>query len=86
MSNFRHYQYDERALEVDRNIKVRVKSIGAVDRWKDRMIAYGWILDSKTREIVWELSVDNSERRSGRYNRLADETILSPGRQMLIIA
>ena len=37
----------------------------------ERMYAYGWIIDARTREVVWEMTTENSHR-DGKY-RISDE-------------
>jgi len=87
MRNFRHYHYDEGAVVIRKKMKVQIKAIGASNRWHDKMFASGWILDSKTRDVIWELSNDNSKRQLGQYNRQAEEVILlKPGNYELYFA
>ena len=80
LDNFRYDRYDEKAFTVKKPVEVTVKAVGAGDGWDERMLAKGWILDQRTRQVVWELSGRNSERGAGRYTRVAEEEIeLEPG-------
>jgi hypothetical protein len=43
------------------------------------MFAYGWILNAKTRDLVWRMTIDNTSRERGsRYNRKFDDEIKLP--------
>jgi len=54
-------------LEVDRSTTFHVKALGGGGStgWtykSDRMFAYGWIIDAETRDLVWKMSVRNTEQ------------------------
>jgi hypothetical protein len=54
-------------LQVDRSTTFHVKALGGGGSkgWtykSDRMFAYGWIIDAETRDLVWKMSVRNTER------------------------
>jgi len=78
IDNVHRYQFEESMLKVDKDIKLSIKAAGAEDRYGDDMVATGWILDSKTRKIVWELSPGNAKRSRTRFLREADEKIDLP--------
>ena len=72
--------------------KIKISAIGAGEKKpssKERsfmsdpndMFAYGWILNAKTRDLVWRMTIDNTSRERGsRYNRKFDDEIkLSAG-------
>ncbi|GAB4333953.1 MAG: hypothetical protein Kow0037_12360 [Calditrichia bacterium] len=43
------------------------------------MFAYAWILDAQTREVVWKMEVDNTEKnRRTRYNRTFEGEVKLP--------
>ena len=80
IENVHRRQFEEYTLEAKKTVKLNIKAAGAADRYGDVMIAKGWILDSRSRAVVWELTPDNSSRRSSRYLREIEESIqLKPG-------
>jgi len=72
-------------LDQDKNVHIRAVGAGAkreLRRVKNsyddetNMFAYAWILNSKTREMVWRMDIDNTERdRSTEWNRIFDEDV-----------
>ncbi|MFZ0388902.1 MAG: hypothetical protein WAN36_00470 [Calditrichia bacterium] len=70
--------------------KVRIDAEGAGNDQQERhekemmidpngMFAYGWILNAKTRKVVWQMSVENTERnRRTRLNRKYEGQIKLP--------
>ena len=78
LSNFRYRTVDEQAFEVKSDVEVRIEAFGASDRREYDMLAYGWILDVETREVVWEMTVDNSDEERRSYLRRSEDTIRLP--------
>lgn len=59
--------------------KVHIRATGAVQEdWLEngRTLAYGWILNAATREVVWQMSRENSKRQ-GRF-QVADAWVDLP--------
>lgn len=57
---------------------VRIYAIGERD-YSRKMADYGWIINAKTREKIWNLDPDNTENAGGaKKNRLVDEFITLP--------
>jgi hypothetical protein len=55
---------------------VRIYSIGERYSSQRQMADYGWIINAKTREKVWEMNVDDSKSAGGASkNRMVDEII-----------
>lgn len=69
-------------FELPRKAKIEVDALGVRERWGDDFVAYAWILDSKTRKVVWSQEDSHSERDGrNRYTRRAHDTIdLEAGR------
>ena len=85
--NFRRRDLIEQGLTLNKDIRLKVEAWGASDKWGDEMLAYGWILDSETRRVVWELTTSNSSEERRRYNRSAKEEIkLRAGRYEIYYA
>lgn len=64
-----HMEVEELESEffaLDEALTVRVHCEGAGDARDREMFAYGWILDLRTREIVWSLSHENTENGPGQ--------------------
>ena len=72
---FRRYDFAHESVQVTRNVEVKIEVWGASDRWENDMLAYGWILDAETREVVWEMTFRNSHRERHRYLRKSEESI-----------
>jgi len=59
--------------------KLHVYAIGEGSHSHDELADYGWIVNAKTRETVWEMSYRNTVHAGGASkNRLADEFITLP--------
>ncbi|MBU2635661.1 MAG: hypothetical protein KJ963_01030 [Bacteroidetes bacterium] len=64
-------------LKKDAN--VRIYSIGERYSSRRQMADYGWIINAKTREKVWEMNVDKTVHAGGgSKNRMIDEVISLP--------
>ena len=73
-------------LTVDKNITVHISALGGGEKrafWRDfvddnqppQMFAAGWIIDSKTREPVWEMTYDNTSGSSDHREFDGDITL-----------
>ena len=72
-------QLQMQGFELLRGGKIYIEAVGVRPRWEHELIAYAWILDSRTREPVWEMETDDSERVSGqRLLRKATKTLDLP--------
>ncbi|MCK5146957.1 hypothetical protein KAR48_09390 [bacterium] len=69
------YHFEERLLTLNKDVDIHIEAVGSADRYGDDMLAMGWILNSSTREVVWELTTANSERSGSRFLRKATEDI-----------
>jgi len=78
MSDFRRGDFDEDRFTLQKDIQVTIKAVGMSDKWEDEMVAYGWILNSQTREVAWQMTSDNTDRGRERYLRKAEETLNLP--------
>jgi len=70
-------------FEMKNKVKVSIHAIGAeLIKSDDDMYAYGWIIESDTREPVWVLQSEDTRRYDGsRYIReYEDDVTLRPGR------
>jgi hypothetical protein len=71
-------------ITLSKDLRVHISAVGGGDKsfWSDAfsdndsqsMFAAGWILDADTREIVWDMTMDNT---SGRANRRTCEKDLT---------
>lgn len=67
LKDFCNAELKSMGLEVDRSTTFHVKALGGGGSkgWtykSDRMFAYGWIIDAETRDLVWKMSVRNTEQ------------------------
>lgn len=87
MRDFRYKDFTEQGFTLNQDVRVKIEAWGASDRREDEMLAYGWILESETRRVVWEMTVDNSSAERREYNRRSEEMIrLSSGSYELYYA
>jgi hypothetical protein len=65
--------------------RLHVYAIGEASHSKDRLADFGWIINAKTRERVWEMKARNTLHAGGGLkNRLADEVIVLPRGEYLV--
>ena len=69
-------------FELPRKAQIAVDAVGVRERWGNDFMAYAWILDSKTRKVVWSQEDARSSREgSQRYARRTHDTVdLEAGR------
>lgn len=65
------------AFQMNRDAYVEVQAVGPAAHREDYGLSNAWILDSDTREVVWELETAEVEERE-RYLRTATTTLLLP--------
>ncbi|UCE66319.1 MAG: hypothetical protein JSU85_16000, partial [Candidatus Zixiibacteriota bacterium] len=71
-------------IELNRSGEFTVEAVGLRGYDSDGFAAYGWILNSQTREPVWKMKRRNTERRGRRGLVKADDAIdLKPGKYEL---
>jgi hypothetical protein len=67
------------------NVKVEMMGKTYVSGRRNTMADYGWIINAKTRERVWEMRIENTVHAGGASkNRLADEIITLPKGDYLV--
>jgi hypothetical protein len=70
-------------FELHERAQVRIKALGAGGDYgwtykSDEMFAYAWIIDARSREVVWEMTADNTSK--SKEDRTFDGTVtLGPG-------
>jgi hypothetical protein len=74
--NIGHRDWKMESFSLDRKLDLNIKARGAGDLWHDYMYAYSWILDAQTRDVVWEMNLDNTYQRS-RHRELEYEGSLT---------
>ena len=79
--DFRYRDLSEQGLTLKRDLRLKVEAWRMSDRWDDYMLAYGWIVDSQTREVVWEMTVQNASEERPGYRRKVEEEIRLPAGQ-----
>ena len=65
--NVGHRNWEMESFSIDKRLELFVEARGAEAQWHDFMYAYAWILDARTRDVVWEMDLDNTSRQ--RRNR-----------------
>ena len=86
--DFRDQEVKGSGFALPKDAKVHISAIGGGDRifWRDmfdnedesRMFASGWIINADTRELVWEMTLDNTTGRSS-HRSFDDEVSLDKG-------
>ncbi|NIV12191.1 MAG: hypothetical protein GWN62_13215, partial [Aliifodinibius sp.] len=73
-------QYVEEGLEFTEETTVQITAIG--EGRDGEMFDYGWIVNARTDQIVWEMTYDKTRHAGGAHkNRMIEETVvLPPGR------
>jgi hypothetical protein len=64
--NIGHRDWKMEAFSLDKKLDLNIEARGAGDHWHEYMYAYAWILDAGTRDVVWEMNLDNTYQRSRR--------------------
>lgn len=70
LKNFRYRNFACKKFALEKDVTVKIECLGISDRWRDNMIAYGWILDLDTRKVVWRMDVNNSKKYKIRNERI----------------
>lgn len=72
-----------KGMKVSKEIEVRVLCLG--EESSNRMADYGWIVDAKTREKVWEMNDFRTDHAGGaEKNRMTDEKITLPAGDYIV--
>lgn len=61
--NIGHRNWKMETFSLDKKLDLYVEARGAEAHWRDFMYAYAWILDARSRDVVWEMNLDNTSRR-----------------------
>lgn len=72
-------------FELPRKAHIEIDAIGVREHWGDDLVAYAWILDAKTRTVVWSQEDARSSRdKSSRHARRTHDALdLEAGRYEL---
>jgi hypothetical protein len=65
MQDFATQEMNSVQFNIDVHSHLNVSIIGARNRDQDHLYAYGWIIDSKSREVVWSMNDANTRRVQG---------------------
>ncbi len=86
--DFREQEVKGSGFVLANDAKVHISAVGGGDRifWRDmfdnedesRMFASGWIINADTRELAWEMTLDNTTGRSS-HRSFDDEVSLGKG-------
>ncbi len=67
------------SFALKKDARLHIYAIGERGNARREMADYGWIINAKTREKVWEMDVDRTEHAGGaEKNRMVDEIISLP--------
>ncbi len=76
--DFRRKDWIEQGFTLREEVTLSIEAQGASDRWGDEMLAYGWILESNSRDVVWDMSTSNDSKGGRWYNRRVNQSIDLP--------
>ena len=76
--NIGHRNWKMETFSIERKLDLHVEARGAEAHWKDFMYAYAWILDARSRDVVWEMNLDNTSRRRRERELEYEGTITLP--------
>jgi len=81
INDVRFERIEYAGIELNKGGKFTVEAVGLRGYDSDEFVAYGWVIDSHTRELVWNMKKRNVEKQGRRGLVKADDTIeLVPGR------
>ena len=68
-------------FEIHEPAKIHITAEGEYSRMFNGFVDYGWIINARTRKMVWSMTLDNTHHAGGsQKNKIAEETIeLEPG-------
>ncbi len=71
--------------EASNDMRIKVFGQSVYENEKDNLADYGWIINAKTRERVWQMKLQNTVHAGGaKKNRLADEFITLPAGNYIV--
>lgn len=73
---FRRLVLAEQGFVVSKDLSVRIKAVGSV--YRDKPDAYAWILEKKSRDVVWSMIESASEYGMGSFKRKVDREVRFP--------
>jgi hypothetical protein len=71
-------QFEQEFFRLERGMQLHIECEGAGERHDPSLFAYGWLLQSETRQVPWVLDWDSSSSR-GQNRRFDDLIELPPG-------
>lgn len=75
IDNIRSNKFETIGFELTKPARLNIEAVGAKLKYNEDLCAYTWIIDSKTRRVVWKMTSDNTERVRGDRNlRKVSET------------
>ena len=79
--DFRHRDLSEQGISLKKDLHLKIEAWGMSGRWDENLLAYGWIVDSQTRKVVWKMTTKYASERRRDYRRKVEEEIQLPAGQ-----
>lgn len=78
-------EFLNKGISLKKDMNIRVYAIGERYHSRRQMADFGWIINAKTREKIWEMTVDKTIHAGGATkNRMVDEIIHLPKGNYLV--
>ena len=75
--------FEKEGFSLNRDVRLRVYAMGEGDNGE--MVDYGWIVNAKTREKVWEMDYRSTRWSGGaEKNRVVDEEVVLPAGDYIV--
>ena len=61
--NIDHRNWEMASFSLDKKLDLNIEARGAEPQWSDFVYSYAWILDARSRDVVWEMNLDKKSRK-----------------------
>lgn len=78
ISDIGHRNWKMESFSLDKRLDLHVEVRGVEIQWQDVMYASAWILDARSRDVVWEMDLDNTSWKRDRNGRIYEGLISLP--------
>lgn len=78
IQNIGHRNWQMESFSLDKKVDLHIHARGAETQWKELMYAYAWILDVQSRDVVWEMDLDDTSGKKRRGDMMYEGTITLP--------
>ena len=76
--NLGHRNWQTESFSIDKSLDVYIEVRGAETQEEDFMYAHAWILNARSRDVIWEMNMDKTSRRRRHKEVLYEGTVTLP--------